>query len=286
MLIDFHTHIFPEKIAARAMEKMSLAANALYFADGTAAGMAASMEQECVDIAVNLPVMTSPDQVEKVNSALMEQSERLLASGILTFGGMHPDYDAPARELKRLREHGVPGIKLHPAYQRTDIDDIRYLRIMESASAEGLIIVTHAGLDIGIPGKDWASVQGILNGMRQVAPKKRVLAHMGGWQGWQEVERSLCGAPVWFDTAFSLGPIAVRDAQKGLDFDANLSRDFFTRLVKKHGADNILFATDSPWERPALYRDFIMSTTLSAKEKEAIFHGNAERLLNGSCPSF
>ncbi len=285
MLIDFHTHIFPEKIALRALEHMSLASNSLYFSDGTAAGMAASMKRGGVDISINLPVMTSPAQVEKVNSALMEQAGRLRAMGVLTFGGMHPDYEDPRKELKRLREHGIVGIKLHPAYQRTDIDDIRYLRIMEYASAEGLVILTHAGLDIGIPGKDWAPVQGILRVIRQAAPEKLVLAHMGGWQGWQEVERSLCGAPVWFDTAFSLGPVAVRDDAKPSDFRKNLSREAFARLVRKHGADRILFASDAPWERPALYREFIMDTPLAPEEKEAIFHGNAERLLSGACPS-
>ena len=163
MLIDFHTHVFPEKIAARALEQMSAASDTAYFGGGTAADLAASMKRDGVDLSVNLPVMTSPAQVEKVNSALLAQAEEMRARGVLTFGGMHPDYDNPARELKRLREHGVRGIKLHPAYQRTDIEDIRYLRIMESASAEGLVIVTHAGIDIGIPGKNWATVEGVLS---------------------------------------------------------------------------------------------------------------------------
>lgn len=280
MLIDFHTHIFPEKIAQRALEKMSSATNTPYFTNGTSDGLKFSMKEAGVSLSVNLPVMTSPDQVEKVNTSLIEQKECLRAQGILTFAGMHPDYKNPQKELKRLRAHHITGIKLHPAYQKTDIDDIRYLRIMECASAEGLIIVTHAGLDIGIPGKNWAPLEGILRVIRETAPEKLVLAHMGSWQGWQEVEKSLCGAPVFFDTAFSLGPLAVKNSEKSLDFDANLTSEFFTRLVRKHGSEKILFGSDSPWERPALYRDFIMNTCLSSDEKEAIFHGNAERLLS------
>ena len=279
MIIDFHTHCFPQKIAARALEQMSLAANTLYFTDGTEEGLTASMRQAAVGLSVNLPVMTSPAQVEKVNDALIAQADAMLARGVLTFGGMHPDYADPRRELRRLREHGIRGIKLHPAYQRTDIDDIRYLRIMEHASAEGLIIVTHAGPDIGLPGRDWAPVRGILNALRLAAPDRLVLAHMGGWSAWEEVERSLCGAPVWFDTAFSLGPIAWRDAAKAPAGEENLRAEDFARLVRKHGADKVLFASDSPWERPAHYRDFILGAPLGAEEKEAIFSGNAQRLL-------
>ena len=279
MTIDFHTHCFPGKIAAAALEKMSLAANNPPFTDGTAEGLAASMRQAGVDLSVNLPVATSPAQVEKVNSALMAQAEGLLTSGVLTFGCMHPDYAWPRKELRRLRENGMRGIKLHPAYQRTDIDDIRYLRIMGWASEEGLAIVTHAGLDIGIPGKDWAPVEGILHVLRQAAPEKLVLAHMGGWACWKEVERSLCGAPAWFDTAFALGPIALRDPARAPACPENLGAADFTRLVRKHGAGKVVFGSDSPWERPALYRSFIQGTALDAEEKEAIFHGNAQRLL-------
>ncbi len=285
MIIDFHTHSFPEKIAARALEQMSLAANTPYFTDGTVKGLIASMHREQVGLSVNLPVMTSTGQVEKVNSALIAQADTLLRSGVLTFGGMHPDYGDPHRELRRLKEHGIRGIKLHPAYQRTDIDDIRYLRIMECASAEGLIIVTHAGLDIGFPEKNWAPVKGILNVLKEVSPEKLVLAHMGGWSGWKDAEQHLCGAPVWFDTAFSLGPIAVRDCAVPPAFAENLSCDDFARLARKHGADRILFGSDSPWERPALYRSFIQSTSLSQEEKDAIFHRNAERLLQFPCPA-
>ncbi len=281
MVIDFHTHVFPQKIASRALGQMSLAAQTPYFTDGTADGLAASMMSAGVDMSVNLPVMTSAEQVEKVNDSLIRQSDDLLAAGILTFGGIHPDSCDPNKELHRLRKNGIMGIKLHPAYQRTDIDDIRYLRIMEYASNEGMIIVTHAGLDIGIPEKNWATTEGILNALRQAAPVKLVLAHMGGWSGWSDVEKYLCGAPVWFDTAFSLGPIEWRgDLGGGLNVE-NLDGESFVRLVRKHGPDKILFATDSPWERPALYKDFIDKTSLSTEDKDAIFGGNAQRLLYG-----
>ncbi len=280
MLIDFHTHSFPAKIAAAALEKMSIASKTAYFSDGTFDGLVRSMRRAQVSLSVNLPVMTSPAQVEKVNTALISQADELLQRGILTFGGMHPDYPEPRKELRRLREHGIKGIKLHPAYQKAAIDDIRNLRILDCASQEGLVVVTHAGIDVGILPGNWATVQGILYVLRQVEPQKLVLAHMGGWACWDDVEKYLCGAPVWFDTAYSLGPVAARvDAEEPPFAVYNLTAEDFARLAMKHGTEKIVFGSDFPWELQDRYRDFIGAAPLSAEAKDAIFHANAGRLL-------
>jgi predicted TIM-barrel fold metal-dependent hydrolase len=69
---------------------------------------------------------------------------------IITFGGMHPNYTNYKEELLRLKQAGIPGIKLHPAYQNVDLDDIRMMRIIDEASSQGLITLVHAGIDIGI----------------------------------------------------------------------------------------------------------------------------------------
>ena len=72
--------------------------------------------------------------------------------GLLYFGCIHPDQPDWRQELDRIAAAGLRGIKLHPVYQGVDFDDVRYLRILERAGELGLIIVTHAGDDIGFPG--------------------------------------------------------------------------------------------------------------------------------------
>ena len=52
------------------------------------------------------------------------------------------------REIKSL---GLRGVKIHPAYQEVYMDDIRYLRILEAAAEQDLVVVVHAGVDIGVP---------------------------------------------------------------------------------------------------------------------------------------
>ncbi len=280
MIIDFHVHTFPAGISSKVLEKLSRLSHTKYFTDGSVQGLVASMEEASVDVSVNLPVMTNPAQVEKVNSALIEDRENLAAQHIITFGGMHPDYGNYKKELSRLKQNGIPGIKIHPAYQNTDIDDIRMMRIIDCASDLGLIVLTHAGIDIGIYDHNYASVGQILHVIDELHPTKFVLAHMGNWACWDDVERDLAGAPVWLDTAFALGPVTPAGRQEEKPYlSCNLSDEDFLRIVRKHGTDKILFATDSPWESQKKYVSRVRRVPLSDSEREQIFSQNATALL-------
>ncbi len=282
MIIDFHTHTFPEKISARVMEQLSAKSKTKYFTDGSAAALVESTKKSGITYSINQPVMTSVEQVEKVNSSLIKQAEELRANGVLTFGGMHPDYENYKAELKRLKDNGIKGIKIHPAYQSVDLDDIRFLRIIDCASELGLVVITHAGVDVGIYDHNYASVKHVLHVIDEVHPEKFVLAHMGGWGCWDEVERDIAGAPVWFDTAFSIGkitPAENRDAEPIRSY--NLTDEEFVRLTRKHGADKVLFGTDSPWEDQEDYVKRVSDMPLTEEEKQMIFADNAEKLLGG-----
>ncbi len=280
MVIDFHTHTFPAKIAGSVIGKLQLLSRSCPYTDATTEGLQASMKQASIDYSVTLPVMTNPGQVEKLNTLAGQAVEQIHESGIIPFGGMHPDYENFRQELRRLRDMGVPGIKIHPAYQGVDFDDIRFLRIMEAATELGLIIMTHSGMDIGIPGHNFTSIPQILHVLKEVAPEKLILAHMGGWDGWQEVERDLAGAPLWMDTAFSLGiiepaPGTVRTPEESM----MMNSEEFLRLARKHGTDRILFATDSPWSSQPAYREHFREMDLTTEEEKNIMGENARRLL-------
>ena len=45
MIIDFHTHIFPDKISAEVVEKLSRTSKTIYFNDGTLRGLLNSMKK-------------------------------------------------------------------------------------------------------------------------------------------------------------------------------------------------------------------------------------------------
>lgn len=280
MIIDFHTHTFPGKLSGKVVHKLGHMARISPFTDGSLEALLASMQRAGVEYSVTLPVMTNPEQVEKINSSIIRNQENLHRQGLLAFGGIHPDYPDYRRELRRLRENHIPGIKLHPAYQNVDLDDLRMMRIIDCAAEEGLIVLCHAGIDIGIYDHNYCSVAHILKVIKEINPDKLVLAHMGNWAMWQDVERDLAGAPVWLDTAFSLGPITANpDVHEPPYRERNLNDEDFLRLVRKHGADRILFATDSPWQDQADYVRRIKALGLSSQEEKLILGENAIRLL-------
>ncbi len=262
------------------MEQLSEKSKTKYFTDGSAVALEESTRNAGITYSINLPVMTTVEQVEKVNSSLMKQAEELKANGVLTFGGMHPDYENYRAELKRLKDNGIKGIKIHPAYQSVDLDDIRFLRIIDCASELGLVVITHAGVDVGIYDHNYASVKHVLHVLDEVHPEKFVLAHMGGWGCWDEVERDIAGAPVWFDTAFSIGKITPAENRKAEPIrEYNLTDEEFVRLTRKHGVDKVLFGTDSPWEDQEDYVKRLSDMPLTDDEKQMIFADNAVKLL-------
>ena len=144
-------------------------------------------------------------------------------------------------------------------------DDIRYKRLVSYASELRLIVSVHAGRDPKCPQDVHCTPQMALELIRDVRPDKLVLAHMGGNELWDETERFLVGQNVYFDTGVVLG---------------RMPKEQFIRMVRSHGADKILFATDSPWGGQKEFVEILSDMPLTSEEKELIFSGNARRLLD------
>lgn len=280
MRIDFHTHTFPEAIAARTIAKLEKSARTASYADGTADGLRASMERAGIDFSVILPVATRPGQAETINRVAIETNDRHRETGLVSFGGIHPDNADYRQILRSLAENGIRGIKLHPVYQQTYFDDIRYMRIIDCACENGLTVVTHAGYDISFPGGSQAVPKRILAVLDTVKPDKLVLAHMGGWRCWDEVEQHLAGAPVWLDTSFTATPIRpAADTCRTPEECYTLSPEQFCRIIRRHGAGRVLFGSDSPWSDQDEAITLLTKSGLAPEECTAILGGNAEKLL-------
>ena len=281
MIIDFHTHTFPEQIAKRAIAKLSGSAHIKSYSDGTLEDLKRSMKAAGIDYAVLLPVVTKPAQEKDINLLAVETNDCFRDTGILSFGGIHPDNENYREIIKNLAAHGIPGIKLHPVFQQTNFDDIRYLRIMECACENDMIILIHAGYDASFPGADFATPCRIRSVYDQLHPNKLVLAHMGGWCCWSEAEEMLAGCDVYLDTAFTLSPLRsnAEDDTAG-EHHAPLSREQFLRMVRNFRTDHILFGTDSPWSDMVESIELIRESGLKPAEQEAVLGGNAAKLLN------
>ena len=279
MIIDIHTHSFPPSIAAKAIPKMEEMAKSRAYTNGTPDALLSSMKEAGIDVSVLLPVATSAAMVEKLNSLAIANNEHFSGSGLYSLGTMHPEYKNYRAELARIKDRGITGIKLHPAYAGTDLDSVAYLNIIERAAELDLAVIIHAGLDIGIMPHNFSSVKHICTVLKEIAPEKFILAHMGGWKGWDEVEKTLCGENVYLDTSFSLGKYEPPEGVFVPDEETKmLSDEQFKRVVKKHGANKILFGTDSPWSEQKSTLEKVKEL-LPEETQTAILCNNTKQLL-------
>ncbi|KMZ54951.1 amidohydrolase family protein [Dorea sp. D27] len=260
MTIDFHTHMFPDKIAKGTLRFLASVCHIEPYTDGTYEGLKASAIAAGVDISVALPIVTKPSQFESINRFAAEHQE----GRIVSFGSIHPDSHDYKHQLRQIKSMGMKGIKLHPDYQEVYFDDIRYKRIVDYASELGLIISVHAGQDPKCPEDVHCTPQMAAELIDEVHPEKLVLAHLGGNGQWDQVEEHLVGKHVYFDTGVVLGRI---------------SDDQFIRIARTHGSDKILFATDSPWAGQKEFISYLESMDLTEEEKRRISGENAMRIL-------
>lgn len=281
MIIDFHTHIFPKKIAARAIASIELKAATPAYLDGSLDGLRGSMTEAGVDISVLLAVATNPLKISNMNDlqiAGMEQGD----PDLIWFGCAHPHAPNWKEELQRIADAGLKGIKLHPQYQGVPIDDPATLQVLEKCGELGLIVVNHSGNEPAYPGLITSSPRQIRNALKQVGPVKFVAAHMGGLQNWAEAAELYGDLPnVYVDTSFSLSSLQPGHRGYCSQQDMHLMHPGeFVKLVRDFGAQRVLFATDSPWQGQKETVDAIRSLPLTDEEKELIFHKNAEKILN------
>lgn len=279
-IIDCHTHTFPDKIAVRAIEKLSKVSGTKAFTDGTEGMLRESSHANNIEYSIILPVATSKEQVDKINDGVIELKDSREANGIISFGAMHPDFENPEAEIARLAENGIIGIKLHPAYTGTDMDDARHIRILKAAAKEGLFVTTHAGIDIGIPEKDYCDLDMVKRCLDEVPDIKLILAHMGAWGNWDKVGKALKGADVYMDTSMSFGLLTARDDVDYETLPKLMTPLEFTDLCHEIGVERILFGTDCPWRAQKESIENLLDTPLSTEEKELIFYKNAKQLLS------
>lgn len=268
MVIDFHTHIFPDAIAEKTVGHLKNIAKIEAYTAGTTKGLFASMEESGIACCVVQPVVTSVRQFDSITRFAYELNEKYGDSGLehrlLSFGGIHPDSPDYKGQLRILAAAGFQGIKLHPDYQGVNFNDVRYKQLVSEATELGMTIMVHAGIDVGYPRPVHCTPEMAFEVISEVKPDKLVLAHYGGWRLWDEVEHFLAGENVYLDTAFTQG---------------YLSEEQFLRILKRHGSDKILFATDSPWAGQRETFAWISNMGIPKEQLEQILHGNAERLL-------
>lgn len=262
MIIDFHTHIFPDDLAQKALSTILSNINNIYnpATNATKADLLKKMDEWGIDISVVQPVITKQSQMQNTN----KWAKSICSDRIISFGGIYPHTDNYKRDIDSVVGLGLKGLKFHAEYQNFNIDDKRMLKIYDYALSKGLIILHHAGEDPGMPRPYKSSPRQFANIADAMRGGIIVAAHFGGHAQWNDVEKYLMGKNIYLDTSM------------GFEF---FPHEQFMRIVKAHGADKILFASDSPWSNAKDEIDIIKNLPLTQREKEMILGLNAKNIL-------
>ena len=162
MVIDFHSHNFPASLAARAIEVMcgklaamneQMGGNFRPVGDGTVATQLRDMDRSGVDMCVNCPVCTRPDNFDAILAraiAVRNGAEgEAAARRIFQLGSIHPEDPLFAERVQALKAAGIPGIKLHPNYQGISLGDPKLVPFFTALRDAGLFVISHCGFDPG-----------------------------------------------------------------------------------------------------------------------------------------
>ena len=262
MIIDFHTHLFPDQLAPRAIGTLAEKSGYLPYTNGTVSDTLEKMQQWGIDRFAVLNIATNPKQQPKVNGFAKE----INGDRIISFGSVNPFSPQALDELDSIKAAGLVGIKLHPEYQGFDIDDNIAYPIYERAQELGLIMVFHGGKDVAYPNSLRAHPKATRKIANDFPNAKIVIAHYGGYRLFEEALEFIAGTNLYIDTAAEYGCISSKQAEQ---------------IIIKHGSEKVLFGTDCPWQDPQKAIMFIESLNIPRQDKEAIFYRNAENLIDG-----
>ncbi len=266
-MIDTHTHIFPDKIAPKIVENMRADAHNQIPLSGdfTLKDLKAYMARCCVEAVFTFCVGERPKVVPSANDFLISINDQ---KTIFSFGTILPDMDDPVAEVRRIRERGLRGIKFHSLFQPIGAGDENMVSIYEEMSRTGMIAYFHVGKDPNQPSHAPRTGPEDIARLRERFPALPIVAaHFGGLFMLDEARKWVIGKNVYIDTCW--GPnIQILDPKEVID------------LIRRHGADKVLFATDYPsTDEPGAQIDWWKTLPLKKEEKDLIFRENARRLL-------
>jgi predicted TIM-barrel fold metal-dependent hydrolase len=219
-IIDSHAHIFPSKIAESAVRAISDFYEIPMRHSGEASDLLESGKKINVSKYVVFSTATTAAQVESINNFIISSCEE--HDEFIGVGTMHPEYPHFEAELDRILKSGVRGVKLHPDFQRFNLDDERLYPVFSIMSNRDMFLITHSG-DYRY---DYSNPVRIAR-VAKMFPKLRIIAaHFGGYTAWQEAREHLKLENVYFDTSSTMGFIGYGEPRKALEtFDT--SRFFF-----------------------------------------------------------
>ncbi len=258
-IIDVHTHVFPDKIAMKAVNNVGNYYGIEMGENGTVTGLIESAKGLSARFVI-CNAATKAENVRHGNDFLFECAAAFPGK-LVPLGSVHQDMDEKSMvsELEYIKEKGGRGIKLHPDFQHFKIEDPKMFPIYKAAERLELPILFHVG-DQNRVNSTPKAVRFVLDKFRDLSV---IAAHMGGYMAWDEAEEYLFGSRVYMDTSDAL---------------LRLSPERVCEMVNRHGSDKIMFGSDFPLKGTANAFEEFDKLPLTEAQKEDIYHLTAEKL--------
>ncbi len=278
MIIDCHTHIFPEEIRKdrEAFCKRDKGFSSIYNQPKAkmvgAEDLIGAMDESRVDRSVicGFP-WSEPDLCSFHNQYLLEAvsryPNRLIAFVILLFS--NPDWSG--RELDRAIKNGARGVG-EVAFYRDEMSsqDIRSMKpVLTRMEKQGIPLLLHTNETIGhsYPGKGKTPLERFYELILSFPNLRIILGHWGGglpfYELMPEVAKGMTN--VYYDTAAS--PFIY-------------SKKIYAIAIQIVGVDKIFFGTDFPLISAGRYFKELKECGLSKRDQEKILGLNFLKLID------
>ncbi len=260
-VIDSHCHIYPEKIAEKAVAGTDNFYGGKSVCKGTTEDLIARGKEAGIDHFIVQSVATTPKQVGSINEFIAREVE--VSNGLFTgLGTLHPESADIKEDVNHLLKLGLRGVKLHPDIQAFGIDDYRCLKIYELCEENNLPVLMHTGDNR----YDYSNPNRLLPVLEKFKKLTVIGAHLGGWSIWEEAVDAYRDFPNFYVDCSSSFPYLKPETARG--------------IIEKYGADKVLFATDYPMWSPKAEIEYFMGLSLDYEEILSIMNMNAKKLFN------
>lgn len=260
-VIDFHTHLWPDKVAQKAREYLETSYRRPMTDVPTISNALKNMDENGIDKSVIASVASRPEQVEHINNWLFSVD----SNRFIKFASLHPFYRRWSYELDRIKDNAL-GIKYQPEFQMFFIDDERIFPVYEKIEKLQIPLLVHCGYELTLTGLVQAGPKQMLNVKKHFPGIKFIAAHMGGFMMWDDVEKKILG-----DNYFYM------DTSSAIVF---MKKEQIYRFFQKHDINKFVFGSDFPFGHPKQDLEFIKTLDIPKENLEKILHINAEKLLN------
>lgn len=260
-VINAHCHIYPEKIADKAVIGIRDFYDLNMSLNGTVDDLINDGEKVGVVHYLVHSVATTPKQVKSINEFIAESVNQHpdLFTG---FGTLHPDSDDIQGDFDYLIELGLKGVKLHPDFQQFAMNEERAFKIGEVVDKGNVPMLVHCG-DFRYNYSNPEHIKAFLDKFPNIT---FIGAHFAGWSVWEQATEKLAGTPnLYVDLSSSLYDLSPEKAVK---------------LIHAYGSDRVLWGTDYPMWESVSEMEYFNKLDLTETEKSQILFDNAAKLLN------